>query len=115
MNHRPWQSILVSLWLLALAGCASTPSGTSTSDVAQEPDALAAAAMQSLGTPDSALRDYNRALEYGRQAAALAPRRADLALLLLRLCEYQSNCQTQPIRAQLRRLAPDNGIVWLQA
>lgn len=114
MKLRPWSSALTALWLLALAGCATTPSGPATPVVAAQPDALAAAALQNLGTPDSAVRDPVQALEYARQASELAPQRPDLALLQLRLCEEQPNCEPQPLQVQLRRLAPGNGIVWLR-
>src|SRR5690606_5242761 len=115
MKLRPWSSALLSLWLLALAGCASTPSGPAAPVVARNPDAMAAAALQNLGTPGSTARDPVQALEYARQAVELAPQRADLVLLQLRLCEEQPNCDPQPLQVQLRRLAPGNGVVWLRA
>lgn len=101
-------------WLMALAGCASVPTGPAQSTVPAEPDALATAALQSLGMPDSAVRDPAQALQYAREAAALAPQRADLALLQMRLCEERPACEAHPSQTQLRRLAPGNGIVWLQ-
>lgn len=113
MNVRSWLP-LVALVPMALAGCASAPSRPTQAAVPAEPDALAAAALQSLGTPDSAVRNPPQALEYAQDAAALAPQRADIALLHMRICEEEPTCQAQPLQARLRRLAPDNGIVWLQ-
>ena len=101
--------------LLALTACASqSPQrGTATPAVSARaptgnPDELAADALQALadGNPRDALAAIAR-------ANVAAPNRPDLAWLHARICMMSAGCESEPLEARLRKLAPDNGIVWL--
>jgi hypothetical protein len=75
-----------------------------------DPDSLGAAALiartlTGVVSPSS--------LELATSAYSGAATRADLAYLLLQMCEREVTCDPQPLEARVRLLDPDNGISWL--
>jgi hypothetical protein len=103
--------------VLALAACsASSPqrgpggAATSTSTRAGGADELAEDALQALIE-----RDPQRALASIAHANLGSPNRPDLAWLHVRICMLTPGCEQEPVEARLRKLAPDNGVVWLGA
>jgi hypothetical protein len=100
--------------LLALTACASqspqrgTASGTSARAPTGNPDELAGDALQALSDGDS-----RAALAAIARANLVAPNRPDLAWLHARICMMSAGCESEPLEARFRKLAPDNGIVWL--
>jgi hypothetical protein len=75
-----------------------------------DPDSLAA----------SALIDYQLAgsvtptsVDLAARAVAAAPQRADLAYVLLQLCESTPDCKAAPLEARLLQLDPGNGMPWV--
>lgn len=101
--------------LLALAACSSPAPqrGTSASTAAtREPsgnaDELAGFALQAL-----AQGDQQGALAAIARANVLAAKRPDLAWLHARICAVAAGCEREPVEARFRKLAPDNGVVWL--
>lgn len=114
-DRTPWRRfILAALAVVAigLTGCAQTPPRPETSGAAGgDPDQLLAAASRAWALE----RDFQTALRLAGQATAAAPDRADAAWLHLRLCDASPQCQTPTLEAKLKRLAPNNGVVWLSA
>jgi hypothetical protein len=101
--------------LLALTACASqSPQrGTATPAASARtppgnPDELAADALQTLADGNA-----RGALAAIARANVAAPNRPDLAWLHARICMMSAGCESEPLEARLRKLAPDNGIVWL--
>jgi len=101
--------------LLTLAACASEKPqrGTATPSAATQvpsgnPDELAGDALQALADGDA-----QRALAMIARANVLAPKRPDLAWLHARICTLSPGCEPEPVETRLRKLAPDNGVVWL--
>jgi hypothetical protein len=101
--------------LLMLAACASqdpqrrpAASAGSTQAPSGNPDELAGDALQALAAGDS-----QRALAAIARANVLATKRPDLAWLHARICMLAPGCEQEPVEARLRKLAPDNGVVWL--
>jgi hypothetical protein len=101
--------------LLALTACASqSPQRRAQATAASargptgNPDELAGNALQALVDADG-----QRALAAIARANVLAPNRPDLAWLHARTCMLVAGCEAEPIEARLRKLAPDNGVVWL--
>jgi len=101
--------------LLALTACASqspqrgtAAAGTSTRAPTGNPDELAGDALQALSDGDS-----RAALAAIARANLVAPNRPDLAWLHARICMMSAGCESEPLEARLRKLAPDNGVVWL--
>jgi hypothetical protein len=100
--------------LLALAACASqspqrgTAATTASARTTGNPDELAGDALQALadGNGQGALAAIAR-------ANLLAPNRPELAWLHARICSVSPGCEAEPLEARLRKLAPDNGVVWL--
>jgi hypothetical protein len=99
--------------LLALTSCASQSPQRGTS---------AASARAPTGNPDELAGDALQALAdgNGREALAaiaranvVAPNRPDFAWLHARICAVSPGCEAEPLEARMRKLAPDNGIVWL--
>lgn len=74
-----------------------------------DPDSLAAAALLTVVT------DGARAEQLAARASAAAPKRPDLVWLHAQLCRDVPTCDRKPIDAQLHRLDPDNGAVFLPA
>lgn len=72
---------------------------------------MAAAALALWGT--SASTNGSQALSQIQQAVQAAPERPELLWLHLRLCTEVPGCEPQPIEAQLRKLDPGSGTVWL--
>jgi hypothetical protein len=101
--------------LLLLTGCASqdpqrgtrTPTA-STQVPSGNPDELAGDALQALAGGSGKL-----ALAAIARANVLAPKRADLAWLHARICMLSPGCEPEPVETRFRKLAPDNGVVWL--
>ena len=101
--------------LFVLAACSSSaPQGgtsappASTHAPSGTADELAEDALQALVEGNS-----QRALASIARANLLAQNRADLAWLHARVCTLMPGCESEPIEARLRKLAPDNGVVWL--
>jgi len=81
---------------------------------AQDADSLAAAALTARVLTDAAAHP-GRPLALVGRAVASAPRRADLAVLQLQLCEASPGCDAREAEAQQRQLDPQNGISWVYA
>lgn len=114
---------IVNTLRIAAATCVAIPILTALSALAEpepirdlaadlsrrvEPDALATAAM----LYDS-INEHADALERARQAAQLAPERADVAWLELQLCSQMAACKTDVPARRLATLDPLNGAVFL--
>jgi hypothetical protein len=84
----------------ASSGATRTPSGNA--------DELASDALQVLTE-----RDGQTALAAIAQANLVAPKRPELAWLHIRICALAPGCEQEPLEARFRKLAPDNGVVWL--
>lgn len=116
VNLTPHRFCLPSVLLatLFLAACASSApqSRTSTPGMTAAPsgnaDEMAEDALQALVE-----RDAPQALALIARANLLAQNRPDLAWLHARICMLTPGCEPEPTEARLRKLAPDNGIVWL--
>jgi hypothetical protein len=113
-NARSIGPILLAA-LLALTACAgqSPQRGTASSTASARtptgnPDELAGEALQALadGNGQGALAAIAR-------ANVLAPNRPELAWLHARICTVSAGCESEPLEARLRKLAPDNAVVWL--
>jgi hypothetical protein len=81
----------------------------------QRPDAdsLAAAAMLSIFTQPKPPADQALALLV--RATAVAPERADLAWLNIRICREVPGCEPEPEMNRLHALDPSNGAPWVSA
>ncbi len=102
-------AMLAAACVLSLAGCAgASPSRDSTARRA-DADQIALQALRTWAVE----RNPTEAARAAGQAALAAPERADLAWLHLRLCTQAPRCEPQPLEARLRKLAPENGVVWL--
>jgi hypothetical protein len=107
---RPLGPLLLTV-LIALTACAgqSPQRGSSTTRAASgNADELAADALQAL-----AERDGQTALAAIARANLIEQKRPELAWLHVRICAVTPGCEPEPIEARLRKLAPDNGVVWL--
>jgi hypothetical protein len=107
--------LLLFAAMLVLAACASqSPQrGTevpaaSAARVSGNPDGLASDALQALSEGDS-----QRALAAIARANLIAPKRPELAWLHARICMLSPGCEPEPVETRFRKLAPDNGVVWL--
>jgi hypothetical protein len=99
--------------LLALAACAAPgPKRGTGAASARAPsgnaDDLAGDALQALADSDGP-----RALASIARANVIATNRPDLAWLHVRVCTVVPGCEPEPVEARFRKLAPDNGVVWL--
>jgi hypothetical protein len=104
--------LVVSFALTACAG-PSPQRGTAASSAATRApsgnaDELASDALQAL-----AERDGQTALTAIARANLVAPNRPELAWLHVLICSTTPACDPAPIEARFRKLAPDNGVVWL--
>jgi hypothetical protein len=106
---------LLLVALLALTACASQgpQRGTATPTASTQvpsgnPDELAGDALQVLAEGSG-----QRALAAIARANVLAPKRPDLAWLHARICMLSPGCEPEPVESRLRKLAPENGVVWL--
>jgi hypothetical protein len=112
-NARWIRSVLLTA-LLVLTACASqgpqraTGGTASTRAASGNPDELAGDALQALAGGAT-----QRALAAIARANLLAPNRPELAWLHARVCMVSPACEPEPVEARLRKLAPDNGVVWL--
>jgi hypothetical protein len=94
----------------ALGGCASAPPPRAAPEAAGgDPDLLLAQALRTWAID----KDSPHALILAERAASAAPDRADVAWLHLRLCAQTPACQPQSLEARLKKLAPENAVVWL--
>ena len=97
----------------AVAGCGhapvEAPRGAPSRQSGDHPDRLLAGALKAW----AADKDSGRAVQLASQASEAAPKRADAAWLQLRLCDATSGCDAAPLEARLKKLAPENGVVWL--
>lgn len=101
---------VVLLGVLAIAGCAGSPSTTGRSmSASRDADHLLAAALHTWAVG----QDAADALRLAGQAAAVAPSRPEIAVLQIRLCAQVARCDPQPLEVRLKKLAPDNAVVWL--
>lgn len=101
--------------VLVLTSCASegpqrgtAAPANSAASTSGNPDELAGDALQALVAGNS-----QGSLAAIARANLLAPKRADLAWLHARICMLTPGCEPEPVEARLRKLAPDNGVVWL--
>jgi hypothetical protein len=107
---------LLAAFLILAACSASAPqrgqkgASAATHVRAGSADELAGDALQALLEGDS-----RRALASIAQANLSAENRPDLAWLHVRVCVLTPGCEPEPIEARFRKLAPDNGVVWLGA
>ncbi|HEV8331855.1 MAG TPA: hypothetical protein VGQ22_10585 [Steroidobacteraceae bacterium] len=99
---------------LALSACASqapqrgTSASAATRTLSGNADELAGDALQELTESDA-----QTALAAIARANLVAQNRPDLAWLHVRICALTPGCEPEPIEARFRKLAPDNGVVWL--
>src|SRR6185503_15632567 len=104
--------LAVSIALGACAGPAPQRGTATSTESTRAPsgnaDELAGYALQAL-----AERDAQSALAAIARANLIAQTRADLAWLHVRICAMTPGCEPEPVDARLRKLAPDNGVVWL--
>jgi hypothetical protein len=106
--------VLLAATLLLSACAGNAPQGrTSTSPAATRTlsgnaDDLAGDALQALAESDG-----QNALAAIARANLIAQNRPDLAWLHVRICAMTPSCEAEPVEARLRKLAPDNGVVWL--
>lgn len=107
--------MLVRCWPLAavlLAACAGSPTQKSpapATGASGNADELAANALTSWGSDGNA----SQALTQIQRAVQSAPQRPELVWLHLRICINVPGCEPEPIEAQLRKLDPGSGAVWL--
>lgn len=113
-GHLACRSVLLAA-LLVLAACAGsaaqrrTNADAAAAHVASgNADELAGDALQALIEGDA-----QRALASIARANLLAPNRPDLAWMHVRVCMLTPGCAPEPMEARLRKLAPENGVVWL--
>jgi hypothetical protein len=110
--HRWWP-----LSAVLLAACAGTPSPKSTptpsSAGSGNADELAASALTTWGGGGSA--NASQALAQIQRAVQSAPHRPELLWLQARICMDARGCEVESIEAQLRKLDPGSGAVWLGA
>jgi hypothetical protein len=114
LHARFVRPILLTAFLM-LSACASqepqrgtgTPTA-STQAPSGNPDELAGDALQALAQGSG-----QRALAAIARANVLAPKRPDLAWLHARICMLSPGCEPEPVETRLRKLAPENGVVWL--
>lgn len=101
---------------LALSACAGQPQGRTAATTASarmssgNADDFAGDALQALNAGDS-----QTALAAIARANLLAQDRPELAWLHARICDATRGCESEPLDARFRKLAPDNGVVWLGA
>ncbi|HKU16857.1 MAG TPA: hypothetical protein VJQ52_20860 [Steroidobacteraceae bacterium] len=119
MPLQPSTSALWRLPILAtlaiLTACAgpsakrdSAPAASSGQRLSGNADEFASDALQAFVAADS-----QRALASIARANVIAADRPELAWLHARICATTPGCQAEPIETRLRKLAPENGVVWL--
>lgn len=96
-----------------LIACASSPAPQAPrpADAPGDADRLLAAALRVWAVE----KKPTEALSLAQRAASVAPQRPDVAWLHLQFCERVARCQTEPLESRLKKLAPDNAVVWLSA
>jgi hypothetical protein len=105
---------IVLVAALALSACASqapqrgTSASAATRTLSGNADELAGDALQELSESDA-----QTALAAIAHANLVAQNRPDLAWLHVRICALTPGCEPEPNETRFRKLAPDNGVVWL--
>ncbi len=110
-TRTPPLGLLLLTGLIALTACAgqSPQRGSSTTRTPSgNADELAADALQAL-----AERDVQTALAAIARANLIEQKRPELAWLHVRICALTPGCEPEPVEARFRKLAPNNGVVWL--
>jgi hypothetical protein len=106
-------ALLVTLLLVTACASQEPRRGTATSNTSSQtasgnPDEMAGNALQALSEGNG-----QQALAAIARANVLAPKRPDLAWLHARICMLAPGCEPEPVESRLRKLAPENGVVWL--
>jgi hypothetical protein len=99
--------------LVLLAACAGSPTQPSTAPASAgsgSADELAASALTTWGGDRA---KASQALGQIQRAVQSAPQRPELLWLYLHICMDTSGCEPEPIEAQLRKIDPNSGAVWL--
>jgi hypothetical protein len=113
MNLRK-RLVFSSLAALLLGACAGTPSQKSTAPASGggsgNADELAANALTLWGGDGA---KGSQALAQIQRAVQSAPQRPELLWLQTRICLDTRGCEAESIEAQLRKLDPGSGVVWL--
>jgi hypothetical protein len=93
-----------------LAACAGSPTQKSPAPPSKggSTDELAASALTAWGGGNG-----SQALAQIQRAVQSAPQRPELVWLQLRICMDTPGCEAEPIEAQLRKIDPSTGAVWL--
>ena len=114
---RVTRKIWLCWWPLSavlLAACAGAPSQKPTAPAGSarsgDADELAASALTTWGGDRS---KSSQALAQIQQAVQSAPQRPELLWLQARICMDTRDCEPESIEAQLRKLDPGSGAVWL--
>jgi hypothetical protein len=112
--HRLLGPLLLSA-LVFLTACAGPSAKRDTADSRGAPRALSGNADELAGDALQAFanRDGQQALAAIARANVIAPNRPELAWLHARICTVTPGCAPEPIETRLRKLAPENGVVWL--
>jgi hypothetical protein len=103
---------LSALALLGLAACANQspqPSRDAQAQVVRDPDQLAAQALSAWRVDG----DAQRGVASIARATEVAPDRADLMWLHMRICNESRGCEPEPVEARFRKADPRNGSAWL--
>jgi hypothetical protein len=111
-NARFIRPMLAALFMLTACASQEPQRGAaptaSTQTPSGNPDELADDALQALAGGNG-----QRALAAIARANVIAPKRPDLAWLHARICMLSPGCEPEPVESRFRKLAPDNGVVWL--
>ena len=109
-----FRSVLLAA-LFVLTACGGSAPQRQTNAAAASTQVPSGNADELAGDALQALIEGNapRALASIAHANLLAPNRPDLAWLHVRVCMLTPGCAPEPIEARFRKLAPENGVVWL--
>src|ERR1044072_3002234 len=114
MKHRKKSLRWWPLSAVLLAACGGAPTQKSAAPVSiagsGNTDELAAAALTSWGSDGS---QSSQALVLIQRAAQSTPQRPELLWLQTRICMDTPGCEPESTEAQLRKLDPGSGTVWL--
>ncbi|MET0534389.1 MAG: hypothetical protein ABW171_09210 [Steroidobacter sp.] len=111
----PSLNLSIALAALFLAACGGTPTQKSPTPISAgsaNADELAASALLTWGNDRG---KAPQALGQVQRAVQSAPQRPELLWLYLRLCADTATCEAEVVEAQLRKLDPGSGAVWLGA
>ena len=114
MKHRKKSIRWWPLSAVLLAACAGSPTQKSAAPArvagSGNADELAAAALTSWGGDGV---KGSQALAQIQRAAQSAPQRPELLWLQARICMDTPGCEPESVEAQVRKLDPESGTVWL--